>query len=84
VTSAPIACRSSKGRLSKLEKAFLDPPWTAVREQVAVKLLGEDHETCVSALSSGRRDKERAMRRRRLKRLCKRLKEIQLQAPTRE
>ncbi len=60
-----------------------------MREQVAVKLLTieeetQDPETYVLALSSGRRDKERAMRRRRLKRLWKRLHELQRQAPRRD
>lgn len=78
-----------KGRLTTLEKSFLDRPWQVVREQVAVKLLTldeqtQDPETYVLALSSGRRDKERAMRRRRLKRLWKRLHELQRQAPRRD
>jgi hypothetical protein len=33
-----------KGRLSKLEKAFLAKPWAQVREQVDVKLLEQDRE----------------------------------------
>jgi len=55
-----------KGRLSKLEKTFLAKPWKQVREQVQVKLLEQDDELYVLALSQGRRNKERAMRRRRL------------------
>jgi len=60
-----------------------------VREQVSVNLLKQDAqrqgaETYVPALSSGRRDTERAMRRRRLKRLWKRLHELQQQRPTRD
>ena len=73
-----------KGHLTKLEKSFLDQPWQVVREQVTVKLLNAGSETYVLALSAGRRDKERAMRRRRLKRLCKRLHELQRQAPRRD
>jgi transposase len=73
-----------KGRLTKLEKAFLAQPWQVVREQVTVKLLQQDHEAYVLALSAGRRDKEQAMRRRRLKRLCKRLHELQQQALSRD
>jgi hypothetical protein len=46
--------------------------------------LQQDHEAYVLALSAGRRDKEKAMRRRRLKRLCKRLHELQQQAPSRD
>jgi transposase len=78
-----------KGQLTKLEKSFLDKPWQVVREQVSVKLLKQDAETqdtetYVLALSSGRRDKERAMRQRRLKRLWKRLHELQQQRLTRD
>jgi len=73
-----------KGRLTKLEKSFLDQPWQVVRERVTVKLLQQDNEAYVLALSAGRRDKEKAMRRRRLKRLCKRLHELQQQAPSRD
>jgi hypothetical protein len=73
-----------KGRLSKLEKAFLTKPWKQVREQVQVKLLEQDDELYVLALSAGRRTKERAMRRRRLKKLWRRLHELQGQKLTRD
>ncbi len=73
-----------KGRLTKLEKSFLTQPWAAVRDQVTVKLLKQDGELYVLALSAGRQDKERAMRRRRLKRLCKRLQELQGQTLSRD
>lgn len=73
-----------KGRLTKLEKSFLTKPWAAVRDQVTVKLLDQDGELYVLARSAGRQDKERAMRRRRLKRLCKRLKELQRQTLSRD
>ena len=73
-----------RGQLSKREKDFLDKPWSVVREEVTVKLLAEEQETYVLALSAGRREKERAMRRRRLKRLWRRLKEIRAQAPKRD
>ena len=73
-----------KGRLSKLEQSFLAQPWARVRDQVTVKLLSKDDETYVLALSAGRRDKEQAMRQRRLKRLFKRLHELQRQAPSRD
>ena len=55
-----------------------------VREEVTVKLLQHEQETYVLARSGGRRAKERAMRRRRLKRLCNRLQELQQQAPSRD
>jgi hypothetical protein len=73
-----------KGRLTKLEKSFLTKPWAAVREEVTVKLLNHDGELYVLARSAGRQDKERAMRRRRLKRLCKRLQELQRQTLSRD
>ena len=73
-----------KGRLTKLEKAFLSMPWEQVRDEVEVKLLAQDGETYVLASSTRRRMKERAMRQRRLRRLCKRLHELQAQAPTRD
>jgi transposase len=67
-----------KGRLSKLEKALLKLPWQAVREGVDVKLLRQDadQEMYVLAQSHARIDKERAMRRRKLKWLWARLKQI--------
>jgi hypothetical protein len=73
-----------KGRLTKLEKSFLTKPWAAVREEVTVKLLNHDGELYVLARSAGRQDKEQAMRRRRLKRLCKRLQELQRQTLSRD
>jgi transposase len=73
-----------KGRLTKLEKDFLNKPWQQVRDLVAVKLLEKDNELYVMARSSGRVSKERAMRRRRLKRLWHRLKELQGQKITRD
>jgi transposase len=65
-----------KGRLTKLEKALIGLPWQAVREGVEVKLLPQDQELYVLAQSHARIDKERAMRRRKLKWLWARLKEI--------
>ncbi len=71
-----------KGRLSKLEKHLVTLPWQAVREGVDVKLLphpstsAQEQELYVLAQSRARIDKERAMRRRKLKWLWARLKEI--------
>jgi Transposase DDE domain len=62
-----------KGRLSKLEGALLERPWQSVRDGVEVKLLAEEQELYVLARSERRVHKERAMRRRRLKRLWARL-----------
>ncbi len=65
-----------KGRLTQLEKPFLAKPWEAVRDSVQVKLLAQESSLYVLARSDGRVDKERAMRRRRLKRLWRRLQEL--------
>lgn len=65
-----------KGRLSKLEKSFLEKPWNKVRENLEVKLLAKDGEFYVLAQSRARVRKERAMRRRKLKKLLGRLKEL--------
>jgi hypothetical protein len=65
-----------KGRLTKLEKALLPLPWEEVHESLAVKLLKEEGELYVLARSRSRQAKERAIRRRRLKRYWYRLKEI--------
>jgi Transposase DDE domain len=65
-----------KGRLSKLQKHLVTLPWQAVREGVDVKLLPQDQELYVLAQSHARINKERAMRRRKLKWLWARLKEI--------
>jgi transposase len=73
-----------KGRLSKLEQALLAKPWQAVREGVDVKLLPQDQETYVFAQSHARIHKERAMRRRKLKWLWARLKQIAAMKLTRQ
>lgn len=65
-----------KGRLSKMEKQFLGKPWSRVRDQLEVKLLEQEGEIYVLAQSRARVQKERAMRRRRLKRLLARLAEL--------
>jgi transposase len=71
-----------KGRLTKLEQAFLSQPWVKAREQVRVKLLAQGEELYVLAHSEARVDKERAMRRRRLRKLIARLHELQKQKLT--
>ena len=65
-----------KGRLSGLEKQLLAKPWQEDRPAVSVKLLAEDDELYVCAESVDRVSKERAMRRRQLKWLWKRLREL--------
>ena len=73
-----------KGRLTKLERALVTLPWQAVRQGVEVKLLPQDGELYVLAQSRARIAKERAMRRRKLKWLWARLKEIAAMDLTRE
>jgi hypothetical protein len=73
-----------RGRLSKLEKEFLKLSWEKVRESVEVKLLDQAGELYILSRSLGRVHKERSMRRRRLKRLFKRLPELQQQKLTRD
>lgn len=66
-----------RGRLTKLERAFLAQPWKKVRETVSVKLLEVEEEVYVLSRSDGRIAKERGMRRRRLKKLWQSLKHLQ-------
>lgn len=73
-----------RGRLTALEKAFLGKPWEQARESVSVKLLTQEGELYILAKSEGRLHKERAIRRRKLKRLWKRLQELQQQKLTRD
>jgi len=65
-----------KGQLSRLEESFAVQPWEHVREQLEVKLLAEEGEVYVLARSGDRVQKERAIRRRKLKRLWRRLQEV--------
>lgn len=66
-----------KGRLSRYEAELLEKPWQVVRDGVQVKLLAQAQELYVLAQSKDRVNKERAMRRRQLKGLVQRLKELQ-------
>ena len=72
----PYLVGTPKGRLTKMEKALIGLPWQAVRAGVDVKLLTQDNELYVLAQSRSRVDKERAIRRRKLKWLWARLKAI--------
>lgn len=62
-----------KGRLCKLENSFLNKPWKQVRSEVKVKLLSDHDELYVLARSDGRGNKERSIRKKRLKKLWRRL-----------
>jgi hypothetical protein len=65
-----------KGRLSRLEQELLTRPWHKARPDVQVKLLPQDGELYVFAESKDRVAKERAMRRRQIKWLWARLKQL--------
>jgi transposase len=73
-----------KGRLTKLEQAFLSQPWARVREGVQVKRLATEEDVYVLAQSDARIDKERGMRRKRLRRYVDRLQALQGQVLTRD
>jgi transposase len=73
-----------KGRLSRLEQAFLGQPWARVREGVQVKRLATEEDVYVLAQSDARIDKERGMRRKRLRRYVDRLQALQGQTLTRD
>ena len=73
-----------KGRLNKLESQLLSLPWEKVRDSMQVKLLKQEDELYVLACSPARKAKERAMRRRRLKKYWYRLKELQKQKLNRD
>jgi transposase len=66
-----------RGRLSQYEQKLTQLPWQVAREGVSVKLLAEGPELYVLAESQDRVHKERAMRRRQLKGLWARLKQLQ-------
>jgi hypothetical protein len=65
-----------KGRLTRLQQRLVEIPWRQARPGVQVKLLAEDGELYVFAESRDRVTKERAMRRRQLKWLWARLKQL--------
>lgn len=65
-----------RGRLNKLEDQLFTQPWKQVQEQIEVKLARDGEDLYVLTRSGGRCDKERSMRKRKLKKLWKRLHEI--------
>jgi hypothetical protein len=73
-----------RGRLTTLEKALAGKPWQDVRDSVRVKLVEDGGETYVLARSEGRREKEQGIRRRRLRKLVKRLRQLKGQTLTRD
>ena len=73
-----------KGRLTALERPLLEKPWQQARPEVRVKLLAQEGELYVFAESRDRIAKERGMRRRQLKWLWARLKQLSRMRLTRE
>jgi hypothetical protein len=73
-----------RGRLSELEQHLALLPWQQVRQGVEVKLLQKSGELYVFAQSRDRVSKERAMRRRQVKALRDRLKELARMQPARD
>jgi DDE family transposase len=73
-----------RGRLTRLDKQLVDKPWHSARPGVQVKLLAQQGELYVLAESRDRVAKERSMRRRRLKWLWARLKQLSAMTLTRE
>jgi transposase len=65
-----------KSLLDRLEKDLLDKPWEQVHEGMKVKLLQQDGELYIQAASEARKNKENAMRRRKLKKLVRGLNRI--------
>lgn len=73
-----------KGRLTRLEQAFLGQPWAQVRQGVRVKRLATEEDVYVLAQSDARIAKERGMRMKRLRRYVQRLQALQGQSLTRD
>ena len=73
-----------RSKIRQHEKKWLDLPWQKVRESVEVKLFAEAGELYVLAKSDGRRAKERAMRRRKLARLLRKLRAMRRSGPRRD
>lgn len=73
-----------KGRVNQHAKKWLDLPWRKVRDSVEVKLYEHDGELYVLAKSEGRRQKEIAIRRKRLVRLLRKLRAMRRSLPSRD
>ncbi len=73
-----------RGQRSKLEADLALLPWQKVRDDVEVKLLAQEGEVYVLAKSGARRQKEHAMRRRRLRALWDGLVKLRRRCPRRD
>lgn len=72
----PPLVGTPKALLDKLEKQWIDKPWEQVHEGMRIKLLEQDGDLYVQAASDARKNKEDAMRRRKLKKLVRGLNRI--------
>lgn len=73
-----------KSRLNRMEQVLVDQPWSQVHEALQVKLVEHEGEVYVLARSEDRRNKECAIRRRKLKRLVKGLNALKRRAVSRD
>ena len=73
-----------KSLLRKQEQAWTGRPWESVHDGVRVKLLERDGELYVLAQSAARRQKENAIRRRKLKALVQGLNRLKRQCSNRD
>ena len=73
-----------RSKIRQYEKKWLELPWQKVRESVEVKLFADKGELYVLAKSEGRRLKERAMRRKKLARLLRKLRTMRRSCPRRD
>ena len=73
-----------KGKLRAVEQKLLDKPWTEVRGGVEVKLSQEPDELWVLAKSNGRRNKEMAIRRKKLRKFFQGLLALRRSLPKRD
>jgi transposase len=73
-----------KARVNQYEKQWLELPWQKVRDSVEVKLFTQDGEMYVLAKSEGRRQKEIAIRRKKLARLLRKLRRMRKSLPKRD
>jgi transposase len=63
-----------RGRWEELKQAFAAVPWEKLRESVELKLVSQEQEVYILVKSQGRRQKERAIRRKKLARLLRTLR----------
>lgn len=65
-----------RGRWDQYKEGFAELPWQKLRDTVEVKLLRQGPEIYVLVKSQGRREKERAIRRKKLARLLRTLRAL--------